>query len=334
MKRPSWFALSAVALGLGFVARRWLRRFDLDGKVAVVAGGSRGLGLVLARELAARGARLVLLARDVDELERARVDLTVRGADDVLIVPCDVSEPSQVDEAVATVLDACGRIDVLVDCAGDIAVGPLESMRYSDFERAMDTNFWGALHLVRAVLPSMRARGGGRIVNISSIGGIVAVPHLLPYVASKFALTGLSLGLRAELAKDGIVVTTVCPGLTRTGSPGNALFKGDRAAEFAWFGVSDALPIVSMSAERAARRIVRAIERGEGRVLLGMPAKMAAYAQSMAPGLVAYAMEMVNRLLPSGTDASDASTGRESRSSQLPAWLTALGDRAAVRNNE
>lgn len=335
MKRRSWWSLGALALGFGVFALRLRRRLDLDGRVAVIAGGSRGLGLVLARELAARRARIVLMARDVDELERARVDLAVCGANDVLIVPCDVTQPAQVDEAVATVLDACGRIDVLIDCAGDIEVGPLEAMRYSDFERAMATNFWGPLHLVRAVLPGMRARGGGRIVNISSVGGVVAVPHLLPYVASKFALTGLSLGLRSELAKHGIVVTTVCPGLMRTGSPGNALFKGDRGAEYSWFSVSDSLPLLSMSAERAARRIVRAIQRGKARVVLGMPAKMAAVAQALAPGVVAFAMETANRLLPASEDARAPSTGNESRAAaHVPRWLTTLGDRAAARNNE
>src|SRR5204863_5194639 len=117
-----------------------------------------------------------------------------------------------------------------------------------------------------SVLPAMRRQGEGRIVNISSIGGKIAVPHLLPYDASKFALTGFSEGLRAELLKDGIYVTTVCPGLMRTGSPRNADFKGQHEAEYAWFSIGDSLPGMSMSAEAAAERIVTAFRQGEAEV--------------------------------------------------------------------
>src|SRR6185503_4123757 len=122
-----------------------------------------------------------------------------------------------------------------------------------------------------AVLPEMRARREGRIVNITSIGGKISVPHLLPYSASKFALVGLSEGLRAELAKDGIVVTTICPGLMRTGSPRNATFKGQHRAEYAWFSIGDSLPVTAMSADRAARQILTACKRGEAEVVLSVP---------------------------------------------------------------
>src|SRR5204863_2590958 len=128
------------------------------------------------------------------------------------------------------------------------------------------------VHTTLDVMPDMRARREGRIVNISSIGGKVSVPHLLPYSASKFALVGLSEGLRAELAKDGIVVTTVCPGLMRTGSPRNAQFKGQHRAEYAWFTLSDSMPFFSQSAERAARQILSACRHGEAEVVLSLPA--------------------------------------------------------------
>src|SRR5205085_11782954 len=138
-------------------------------------------------------------------------------------------------------------------------------------EEVMKVHFWAPLHTTLAALPEMRQRRDGRIVNISSIGGKVSVPHLLPYSASKFALTGWSEGLRSELLKDGIYVTTVCPGLMRTGSPRNALFKGKNEAEYAWFSISDALPIVSMSAKRAAQQIVDAAARGAAEVVLSRP---------------------------------------------------------------
>jgi len=334
MRLTRWAMGFAVGAGLtAALSAVRARRFRLAGKVALVTGGSRGLGLVLARELTRRGARVVLVARDGHELGRARADLMARGANDVLVLHGDVSDAGRVMEIAETVLQMFGRVDLLVNVAGEMVVGPFEAMTFADFERAMGTHVWGPLHFVRALYAPMRDAGGGHVVNISSIGGVVAPPHMLPYVTSKFALTGLSLGLRAELAKDGIVVTTVCPGLMRTGSPVHASFKGDRAAEYAWFAVADATPLLSAGAERAARRIVRAVERGEAFVTVTPAAKLAEMAQGLAPGAVARAMQLANGLLPRGTDAR-SSEGRDARPARMPGWLTALSDAAARRNNE
>jgi hypothetical protein len=181
----------------------------------------------------------------------------------------------------------------------------------------------------------MRRRGEGRIVNITSIGGKISVPHLLPYSASKFALVGFSEGLRAELARDGVVVTTVCPGLMRTGSPRHALFKGRHRAEYAWFSLSDASRLSSISAEGAARRIVAACTRGEAEAILSPQAKAAALFHGLFPGVTADILAVVNRLLPGpGGIGTAAARGRESQSALSPSWLTALGDEAAARNNE
>jgi NAD(P)-dependent dehydrogenase (short-subunit alcohol dehydrogenase family) len=236
--RPS---LGAALGGAGLVAAYLLthrpRRYDLRGRIALVTGGSRGLGLILARELAQAGARVAICGRDVTTLDRARADLERRGAE-VLVVPCDVTVRHDVEGLVRTVRDRLGPVDVLVNNAGTISMGPVDAMSIEDFQATMATNFWGPLHAILAVLPEMRQRGDGRIANIASIGGKISVPHLLPYSASKFALVGLSEGLRAELAKDGIRVITICPGLMRTGSPRHATFKGRHRAEYAWPGKS------------------------------------------------------------------------------------------------
>ena len=308
------------------------RRYDLRGRSVVIAGGSRGLGLALARELGAKGARLTLLARDEAGLVRAREGLVALGISGVTVATCDITDKDQVSRAVLDIVSAKGTVDVLVNVAGIIEVGPIEAMRGPDFERALATNFWGPFHLMEAVVPEMRAHGGGRIANVSSIGGLVAVPHLLPYVSSKFALTGLSLGLRAELAKDGIGVSTICPGLMRTGSPVNATFKGDHESEYAWFATADASPLFSTTAEAAARRIVRAIVRNEAMVRITLPAKMAAMASGVAPNLVSAAMTFTNDLLPrSGDVTAHKGSGSGGR---VTGWMTALSDRAAARNGE
>jgi NAD(P)-dependent dehydrogenase (short-subunit alcohol dehydrogenase family) len=313
---------------------RKITEYDLRGKVVLITGGSRGLGLVLAREFASEGAQIAICARDVEELGRARMDLVRRGAR-VLAVACDVTNKTQVDEMARVVTEHFGRIDVLVNNAGVIEVGPMEVMTLEDYEEAMKTHFWGPLYATLSVLPEMRNRRKGRIVNITSIGGKISIPHLLPYSASKFALVGLSEGLRAELKKDGVVVTTVCPGLMRTGSPRNAIFKGQHRAEYAWFSISDSLPFSSMSAERAARQIVGACKRGEAEVVLSVQAQLAVRFHGLFPGLTADMLGLINKLLPEpGGIGTERAKGKESDSDLSPSWLTTLSERAAVRNNE
>jgi NAD(P)-dependent dehydrogenase (short-subunit alcohol dehydrogenase family) len=333
----SLLGLALTGAGLYLAARairRYARWYDLRGKTALITGGSRGLGLALGREFVARGACVAICARDVDELERASSDL-VRPGRPVLALPCDVADLEEVGRMAEAVREHFGAIDVLVNNAGVIEVGPVETMTPADYEEALDVNLRGPLNTMLAVIPEMRRRGEGRIVNIASIGGKIAMPHLAPYTMSKFALVGLSKAMRAELAKDGVVVTTICPGLMRTGSPRNATFKGQHRAEYAWFSISDSLPLLTVSAEKAARRIVSACQRGEAEVLFPIQAKLAAIADTMAPELVADLLGLINRLLPApGGVGSARVKGSESYSFMAPSWLTMLGDSAARRYNE
>ncbi len=334
-RRGRFVALAAMGAGLGL--RELLRRqrdFELQGKTVLITGGSRGLGLALSREFADQGARLVYTARDEAELDRARQDLEGRGAQ-VLAVPADITDRAQVDELVRAAVARFGSVDVLVNNAGIVQVGPMETMTIEDYEQAMAIHFWAPLYATLAVLPGMRARRAGRIVNISSIGGIISMPHLLPYNASKFALTGLSEGLRAELAKDGILVTTVCPGLMRTGSPRNALFKGQHRAEYAWFALGDALPLSSMAADRAARQIVAACRHGDPELILTIQAQLAAKVHGLAPGLTSDVLGLVNRLLPRpGGVGTRAVPGAESESPITRSPLMALDEAAARQYNQ
>ncbi len=321
------------AVATRWIARRW-SRFDLNDKVVVITGGARGLGLVMARQLVELHAKVAICARDEGELNRARADLEARGGQ-VLAVQTDVTDRDQLLRFLQEVRDELGPIDVLVNNAGVMDVGPVEHMSRADYERAMATHFWAPLHATLAVLPQMRERGEGRIVNITSIGGKIAVPHLLPYSASKFALVGLSEGLRAELAKDGIRVTTVVPGLMRTGSPPNAMFKGQHRAEYAWFAVAGSLPLTSMRAERAAARIIEAMRHGDPEVVPSLQAKLALKVHALAPGLAQRALGLANRLLPApGGVGAERVAGRDSSSPVTSSVLTRATERAARRNNE
>jgi len=310
-----------LALGAGAalaVKHRLQRPYDLHGKVILITGGSRGLGLTLARQLARDGAKLALIARDEQELQLAQTELTATGVKPLTLV-CDVTDSDDVLRTVRRVVDHYGRLDVLINNAGIIQVGPIDSMILADYKKAMDVNFWGALHFMLAVRDTMRGQRSGRIVNISSIGGKVAVPHLLPYITSKFALAGLSEGWRTELRKDGILVTTICPGLMRTGSAKHTDIKGRHLQEYRWFATLDNLPGLSVTPEHAARIIIDALRRGKGEVVIGLPYQALAVFHGLFPSQTSNIMALANRILPARGGIGTQS--RKGRDSETPATL-------------
>jgi short-subunit dehydrogenase len=299
--------------------------------VAVVTGASRGLGFLLARELADRGHNLVVCARSEAGLATAAAELQGRGAE-VVTVAADVAVEADARRVVETAQERFGRLDVLVTNAGVIQVGPAAAMRTQDFADAMDVMFWGVVHPTLAALPLMRARGGGTVLVITSIGGKIPAPHLLPYTAAKHAAVGFAEGLRVEAARHGVSVTTAVPGLMRTGSPRNALFTGDRSAEHRWFTVSDSVPLLSMNAERAAAKLVDAALRGKPEIVLTPAAKLATRLHGLAPSTTLRLIGLANRLLPADETRTPPAPGHTvARPARWLDALTTLTRRAARR---
>jgi short-subunit dehydrogenase len=286
-----------------------MARFSYRDKIALITGGSRGLGLEIARQICEGGGKVALIARDAEELAGAKTDLD-RFATEVLTIPCDLLETAQIQSAVQHTLQHFGKIDILINNAGIIEIGPVEHMQLKDFDRAMRLHFWAPFILYLLVAPHMRANGGGRLVNISSIGGRIAVPHMAPYSASKFALTGFSDAIRTELARDNILVTTVTPGLMRTGSQIHAKFKGDHSAEYKWFNWSRKIPFASISVERAARKILSACRRGKPALAMPCSAYFIIAVNALFPNVTARVLKIVNRSMPPRVSKS----GDETRS--------------------
>jgi short-subunit dehydrogenase len=328
-------SLFAVFLIICFICWRRASRRTFAGKVVIITGGSRGLGLALARQLAREGADLALIARDEKELQRAKTDLSDYGSI-VDTWPCDLRNESQLRLTIQQIGERFGRIDVLINNAGEIVVGPLGSMSQDDFYKAMQIHFWAPLTAVFAALPFLRDRSAASIINIASFGGRVAVPHLGPYCVSKFTLAGLSDSLHAELAREHIAVTTVTPGLMRTGSHKNALFKGDYRKEFGWFSLGAANPLISMNADRAAKQILNAARKRKASLTITFPARIAIVAQAIFPNTVARILRMVAVLLPRmpAEGGKETRSGWESRSHLSPSLLTVLADRATKKFNE
>ncbi len=323
----------ALAVGL----RRRQRPDDLRGEVAVVTGASRGLGLLIATELGRRGCKLVICARDGGELERAGARLR-EGGTEVVAVACDVTGEDAARQLVGAARQHYGRLDIVISNAGVIRVGPVESTTAADYEEALGIMALAPARLALAALPVMQEQGHGRIVTIASIGGKISVPHLLPYSTAKFAAVGFSEGLRAELGSGPVIVTTVVPGLMRTGSHVQAEFAGQREREFTWFALGASLPLVSMDAERAARQIVDGMAARRPEVLLTPAGQVAARLAGLAPGLTTTVLHAAGRVALPGPDGSGEATAGQQLRPAMPAALfkvlTSWGRTASARFNE
>lgn len=326
MKRRNVGVL-ALSLALEELALRALdrrRSLELRGATAVVCGASRGLGRAIALELARRGvAKIAICARTEHDLDSLASALVTKGVF-VCAEQCDLSNRDDVERFIGSAAARLGPIDLLVTNAATITVGPAAAWTKEDFDEAMGSIFYTTLNPILEALPGMRQRRRGTIALVTSVGARIGVPHLAPYCAAKFATMGLAESLRSELAQDGVHVLTAVPGLMRTGSHVHAEFKGNHDLEYAWFGGSATAPIISIDAERAAKRIVSAIAHGRIEVSFTPEARFAPLARAVSPTLFAEAMALAARLLPRPPVASPEATVRREgvdieRTSDAPA---------------
>ena len=294
-------ALAAAAVaGLAYALVPSPKRLH-PGDVALITGGSRGLGLALAHRFGREGLKLVLTARKQEELEQARQALLASGdvkdEDDILLVVSDITDYTQVAGLIDVAIRTFGRLDCLINNAGIIEVGPVEDQSLETYERTMQTNFFGALHTIYAAMPHMLGRQRGTIVNIASIGGKIPVPHMLPYVAAKFALAGFSEGLHAELRHKGVRVTTVCPGLLRSGGENHAQFVGNVEAEKKWFDLGAKTPFIAADVHHAANRIYNAAQSGRAEITITPQAWLAARVFGLAPETSQWIASLANEYI-------------------------------------
>ena len=297
-------------VGLIAVTRALLATPPPPGAVVIVTGGSRGLGLAIAARFAERPVNLVLAARDLDELKAAQNKLLQRHPhlqpENFYLVAADLSQSTECQRLIAEAFSRFGRIDVLVNNAGVIDVGPIEALTADIFEHTLRVNFLAALHTTWAALPRLLSQSPApgwkrraALVNISSIGGKFAVPHMLPYSAAKFALTGFSEGLHAEVRSKGIRVTTVCPGLMRTGGEDHAHFLGNADAERTWFDLCAKTPGIATTPEHAANRVFDAVAQGRAEITITPQAWLGARFAGVFPETLQWMNGLANQhLLP------------------------------------
>ncbi|MFZ3324167.1 MAG: SDR family oxidoreductase [Usitatibacter sp.] len=248
--------------------------------VVAITGASKGIGAELARQLAAKGARLVLAARSENELEDVAAECRKRGAN-VVTIRADVAVERDCQALVAGAVLAFGRLDTLVNNAGATMWARFEDIHdMAILERIMQVNYMGAVYCTHHALPHLRA-SRGRIVGISSLAGKVGVPTRTGYSAAKHAMTGFFDSLRIELADSGVTVTMIYPGFVATGIRENATGPDGKPIL-----VSPVKEGEVMSVEECARRIVKAIERRDREVIMTARGKMGQWLKLIAPSLV------------------------------------------------
>jgi short-subunit dehydrogenase len=245
----------------------------LRGKVAVVTGASSGIGEAVARELASRGAGVVLAARDVERLEALEREISVAGGL-ALAVKTDVSIRDSVEAMVGETIEGFGVLDILVNNAGLGLSGRVAQLRLEDLRHVFEVNTIGPLNCIQAALPHMRS--GGRIINVYSVVGRRAVPKVGGYCATKFALNALSDALRVEIADRGITVTSVYPGTTRTAFRENSRRTRDEKRGWRPRGVAP---------EAVAKKIADAAEKGPRDVYVSLSDRLYVVATMLLPRL-------------------------------------------------
>ncbi len=263
---------------------------ELSGKVAVVTGASMGIGEAIARLFALRGASAVLTSRDSGRAEaaRARIGHTER----TLALACDVRMPEEIDRVVGLTLHNFGRIDIWINNAGHGLRDSVEKMDMDQARRMFDTNLFGAIDGMQAVIPVMRRQGGGTIINISSVAGHLPLPGSAAYSATKFALNAIGKAARVELEGTGVRVMTVCPGYIATSFAENTVKGNDRRR-------LSRGPIHGISAARVARAVLQGYLKGKREVVVPWTDHVFIKLYQLFPSLVERGMR---RMLTEGDD--------------------------------
>jgi short-subunit dehydrogenase len=319
-KNIIWSAVKVAAIaGAGsYLWRKMKKQFNFAQKNVFITGGSRGLGISLAWNLLNQGASVALVARDLIELENAKNILLRDYPDaDIFIAATDVTDKVQLQKTFERACNHFGNIHLLINNAGAITVAPFEAMEIEDFEAQMKIHLYAIINAIKIAVPHFRKQNRGRILNICSLGGKFAVPHMAPYNASKFALAGLSQAIQPELALDNIVMTTAFPTVMRTGSPIQAVFKGDYRKEFKIFETLDNAPFLSMSADKAAKKILVSVAEGRSEVTLSLFAKTRVVLGALFPELTNAVSKLMVRFLPKDVSRTRV-TGADSTNRTRP----------------
>lgn len=254
---------------------------DLAGKVVVVTGASMGIGEAIARVFVGEGASVVLLSRDVARAEAARLRLGF--PDRTAAFSCDVRHGEEIDRVLALTLHHFKRVDVWINNAGHGLLDSVAEMEMAACKELFETNFFGAVSAMKAVIPVMRQQGGGTITNISSVAGHIALPFHASYSATKFALNAIGKAARIELKKDNINVLTVCPGYVRTDFGRNAV----RGSELKTVRPGS---VRGISAERVAQATLRGYLAGKREVIVPWTMHVPVKIYQLFPSLVEAAM--------------------------------------------
>jgi short-subunit dehydrogenase len=261
----------------------------LSGKVAVITGASMGIGEATAALFVRHGVQVVLLSRDSGRLEAARG--RIGHLDQTLALACDVRHREEIDRAIGLVMHHFRRIDIWVNNAGHALLDSIANMRMSDCREMFDTNFFGTVEAMQAVIPIMRQQGSGAIINVSSVGGHIPLPFNASYSATKFAMNAIGKAARIELAGSGIVVTTVCPGYVRTDFGANAV----RGSEYKQVRPKTTRGI---RAGRVARAVLRGYIKQKREVIVPWTMHPVVKIYQLFPGLVEWSMIRMTKKRP------------------------------------
>lgn len=278
---------------------------NFSGKLCVITGGSSGIGYSVAEALAAQGARLLLVARDSAMLEAAAARLRAAGAAEVAVLSADVARDEEVARLPAAIATMAPAADLVVNSAGIVSAGLLHEVPLEEWRRLHEVNVLGVVRVIDAVLPAMLARGkgGGHIVNIASAAGLIGFPGLGAYAATKSAVVGFGESLRGELARQGIGVTTVCPGFVKTPIASKLRLFGRMNNPRTEAFVQDWFTRNNLTPETVARRTLDGVRHNRKLVVIGRDARAGYWTKRLLPGVLD---RLLARMSPRASRAASA----------------------------
>jgi short-subunit dehydrogenase len=267
--------------------KRESERNKLKDSVIIITGASEGIGKELAIEFAKQGSKIVLASRSIEKLEKVENELKENYINcEVISVPTDVSKNEDCINLIETTLEKFNKIDILINNAGIATYEYFYNTDNEEIKKIMDVNYWGIIYCTKAVLPYMMKNRKGKIVNISSFVGKRAIPGMLAYSSSKFAIQAIGEGLRSELRKYGIGVTTVCPTATKTELINNAISKRVK------FSAN-----TGMSANRVAKETINAMLENKREHIIGIPEKIFLFSNNFIPSFYDFVLSFLPKFM-------------------------------------
>jgi len=303
-KLLAWTFMAGIGGLAGYFAfKRKKRQFTYQGKVVLVTGGARGLGYIMARQLVEEGAKVIICARDADQLDKAYVLLRNHGEVTYPYV-CDITEKENIVQLAYFIKKRFGRLDVLINNTGTITINPIEQLPLNNYKKFIESHLWGPMQLVRVLIPLLSKSREAKIVNIFSVGGKISLAKSQPYDVNEIVHAVFYDNISRVITGKNIKLTAIYPEFKDQDLPVNLKLKGHSEQELAWSKFNESRPLISLYAENVGKQILKTAQIGKKTLTLPFPRELARIVNNINTELNLTLCQLVDHLVPHDSGSS------------------------------